>query len=512
MPTLGLSMIVKNGAKTLRRCLESAAGLVDAMVIGDTGSTDETIAIAREFGATVLPLVWNDDFAAARNAVLAALHTDWVLTLDADEELPAVAPAWIRTAITAPGVAAYLTQVRNYLSPHLPPPVDQITLAPGDRHPQAPDAVAYFASACCRLFRKQPGIVYTGCVHEMVDYQLPGLGNGVEVAGFVIHHFGWYLADAGRTAQKRTLYRELLARKLEQMPDDANTLVRYGLLLAEDTGQPEAGLTYTRRAAELDGSAAGAWLFTGMLLRRLGRYAESLDALAKAPPGDQPAFQAQLRGDALYGMGLLGEAREAYEAAHRLAPRERRVSSKLGLLEVRLGHEATGLARLREAADTMPPVAEADEMLVCGYLAAGRNEEAAAAAECLARKHANADAWLKAAHLYGQLSLWEEALRILDRAIAQFPRAEKLHALCIHGNVALGRLPEAARAAQRVAELNPTPNSFLRLAAILAQCGKEAAAHRILLQAAELFPGSNELTGATAEVAPDRSERTVAHC
>lgn len=511
MPTLGLCMIVKNGAGTLRRCLESAASVVDTMVIGDTGSTDQTVAIAREFGASILSVPWKNDFAAARNTVLAALNTDWVLTLDADEELPEQATQWIREAMTAPDIAAYLVQVRNYLSPHLPAPVDQVVLAPGERHPRAPNAVAYFPSACCRLFRRQPGIVYTGCVHEMVDYQLPGLGAGVQIAGFIIHHFGWYLADAECTAQKRTLYRQLLARKMEQMPDDPNTLVRYAALLAEDCAQPEEALVYARQAAEIDGQAAGAWLFTGMILRRLGRYEEALEALARVPAADQPAFRAQLQGDALYGLERFDEALLAYGEARALAPLDRLVASKLGLLEVRTGQWKTGMGRLRRAADAQPPLPEADEMLICACLAAGRFEDAAREAERIGFHYGSIDIWLRIARIYAQLPDWAAALRFLDLGIAQFPDAHELHSFRINAGVAIGALHEAARAAERVVELAPTPRSFLRLAAILSRSGNEGAAASILQRGAALFPRFNELTG-TANVAAANDEAQVACC
>src|SRR5690348_611972 len=87
MPSIGLSMIVKNEAHTLRPCLESVRGLVTQIVVADTGSTDGSSSIAREFGATVIPFSWDDHFANARNAALVPMSTDWVLVLDADEEL-----------------------------------------------------------------------------------------------------------------------------------------------------------------------------------------------------------------------------------------------------------------------------------------------------------------------------------------------------------------------------------------------------------------------------------------
>src|SRR5258708_6375956 len=86
-PTLGLSMIVKDGADTLRNCLESVRGTVDEIVVADTGSTDSSPDIARQYGATCVSIPWANDFAQARNAALAYSTTDWVLSLDADEEL-----------------------------------------------------------------------------------------------------------------------------------------------------------------------------------------------------------------------------------------------------------------------------------------------------------------------------------------------------------------------------------------------------------------------------------------
>jgi glycosyltransferase involved in cell wall biosynthesis len=58
MPTLELSMIVKNGSRGLARCLKSVQPIVDRITIGDTGSTDNSPAIARAHRATVLPLPW----------------------------------------------------------------------------------------------------------------------------------------------------------------------------------------------------------------------------------------------------------------------------------------------------------------------------------------------------------------------------------------------------------------------------------------------------------------------
>jgi glycosyltransferase involved in cell wall biosynthesis len=87
MVTLSFCAIVKNEAQNLARCLASVKPYVDELVIVDTGSTDETIAIAQQYGAKVSHFEWCDDFSAARNYACSLATGDWILTLDADEEL-----------------------------------------------------------------------------------------------------------------------------------------------------------------------------------------------------------------------------------------------------------------------------------------------------------------------------------------------------------------------------------------------------------------------------------------
>ena len=70
-PTIELSRIVKNGARGLPACLASVRGIADRIVIGDTGSTDDGMAIARGFGAEIFNVPWTEDYAAARNGALA---------------------------------------------------------------------------------------------------------------------------------------------------------------------------------------------------------------------------------------------------------------------------------------------------------------------------------------------------------------------------------------------------------------------------------------------------------
>ena len=87
MATISLCMIVKNEENILARCLGSIQGLVDEMVIVDTGSADATKEIAYRYTEQVYDFVWCNDFAAARNFAFSKCSMDYIYSADADEVL-----------------------------------------------------------------------------------------------------------------------------------------------------------------------------------------------------------------------------------------------------------------------------------------------------------------------------------------------------------------------------------------------------------------------------------------
>ncbi|WP_052523748.1 glycosyltransferase family 2 protein [Geobacillus kaustophilus] len=84
-PFLSLCMIVKNEESVLRRCLDSVRGIVDEIIIVDTGSTDRSREIASEYTNWLFDYEWNNDFAGARNYAASKASGEWILVLDADE-------------------------------------------------------------------------------------------------------------------------------------------------------------------------------------------------------------------------------------------------------------------------------------------------------------------------------------------------------------------------------------------------------------------------------------------
>ena len=78
-------LICKNEERCIARCINSYKDIVDEIIVVDTGSTDRTVEIAEECGATVHYFEWIQDFAAARNYMLDRCTGDWIILLDADE-------------------------------------------------------------------------------------------------------------------------------------------------------------------------------------------------------------------------------------------------------------------------------------------------------------------------------------------------------------------------------------------------------------------------------------------
>lgn len=86
-PTLALAMIVKNEAENLPKLFESFQGCFDEVHLTDTGSTDNTVEVAKALGAQVHHFEWCDDFAKARNSSFEPIKTDYVMWLDGDDVL-----------------------------------------------------------------------------------------------------------------------------------------------------------------------------------------------------------------------------------------------------------------------------------------------------------------------------------------------------------------------------------------------------------------------------------------
>lgn len=87
MVEISLCMIVKDEEKVLARCLDSIVDLMDEIIIVDTGSTDQTKKIAKQYTDQIYDFEWVQDFSAARNFAFSKATKEYIYTADADEVL-----------------------------------------------------------------------------------------------------------------------------------------------------------------------------------------------------------------------------------------------------------------------------------------------------------------------------------------------------------------------------------------------------------------------------------------
>ncbi|MFI5840638.1 glycosyltransferase family 2 protein [Catenuloplanes sp. NPDC051500] len=105
---LAAVIIVRDEAELLARCLASLRDVVDEIHVHDTGSTDGSPEIAMKAGAILSTSLWNDHFAEVRNAALHGWTADWVLSIDADDQVHTDLPRLREVLATMPQDAASL--------------------------------------------------------------------------------------------------------------------------------------------------------------------------------------------------------------------------------------------------------------------------------------------------------------------------------------------------------------------------------------------------------------------
>ena len=423
-------MIVRNEASRLEACLRSVAGLVDEVVVIDTGSSDGTPALAESHGAKVGHVPWRNDFAGARNESLAHCTGDWILVLDADERLDAQGAREIRKALSDSHAQGFYLLMRNYhasgahlgLHAGAQPNVGGF---PGTEHL---GFVTEFLAL--RLFRRRPDIRYHGCIHETVEPSFEALGLRPTAIPAVIHHLGKADGDADRA--KQALYFDIAQAEARQHPGD----FRAQFNLMQEAAMVEAWPTCAdaaRACLRLDPEPplrlrlSGARAFSAV-----GCPQEALDLLDRpSTPEALPALRT-VKGEVLEGMGRHDEAIAAFLEAIDRQPSFTLPFLRLARLLKGQGEGEAARSILEAGLDQNPKDLLLWEALV--GLSASSLDLASAAR----------DAWNALAQFpAGGRGLWhqmvvrslllqgavEEARMVLDRGLAAFPSDEGLRRL-----------------------------------------------------------------------------------
>jgi len=161
-------MIVKDEEEFLPACLESIRDHVDEIIIVDTGSTDKTVEIAERYNAKVYHHPWENSFSKARNYSLKYATCDWILILDADEEIEKEDARKLREVIKDNDV--------NVIN--LP-----VLYGPkGGKHTSITNSE--------RIFRNNLGIHYEGIVHNSLKHTGPDINANIR-----LYHFGYHQGE-----------------------------------------------------------------------------------------------------------------------------------------------------------------------------------------------------------------------------------------------------------------------------------------------------------------------------
>lgn len=428
MPRLALSMIVKNAAGTIEECLESVRGVVDEIVIADTGSTDDTIDIARRAGARVISIAWEDDFSRARNLSLAETSADWVLSLDADERLDPGAHSEFPGALDGANFGGFQAPIRNYVRDPAMKIWDRAARPNDGSYMPARAYPAYIEHENVRLFRRHPDIYFTGRVHETVGWRIRKMGMTLGKVRTPIHHFGIAWESPEARFQKIVFYRELGRKKLEEMPENAQAHFEFGLVEMENFGEVGKALPSFERACQLDPNLGAAWFFAGACHFQLGNHARALYFLQHAEDaGHRSAGVAELLGDTNYKLGNHEAAGDCYRRGLKRLPSRALLESKLGLAEARTGNSRSGLRRLRHALTLEPSNPELHDRLIAVEVWLGHLEQAGEAAEQkLKAVAAGPNDFLRAASIRAETKEWRRAEEILRSGISKFPDSDQL--------------------------------------------------------------------------------------
>ncbi|MCZ2344469.1 MAG: glycosyltransferase [Bacteroidales bacterium] len=216
-------LIVRDNAKTIRPCLESLHPWVDELVVVDTGSQDETPAIAAELGARVFHFPWCDDFSAARNESIRYARGSWVFWMDSDDTIDPTNGKRLRDLADQPHpdhVLGYVIRVH----------------CPG---PQGVDAGDVTVVDHVKLIRNRPDLRFEHRIHEQILPAIRRAGGDVAWTDLFVVHSGYDHSTAGQ-ARKLDRDLKLLHLDLADRPDHPFTLFNLGMTYADVNRYPEA--------------------------------------------------------------------------------------------------------------------------------------------------------------------------------------------------------------------------------------------------------------------------------
>ena len=286
---LSLCMIVKNEEEHLEQCLLSIKEAADEIIILDTGSTDGTKKIAARYTPHVHDYVWQDDFAAARNASFALATRPFILWLDADD-------------VIDPPEMEKLMKLKEALHEG----VDAVMMP--YHYAFSSDGKPSLVFERERIVRREAGFAFAGVVHEAM-----AVSGHIVHADIAIRHTGRH--GEGSNRRNLSIYeaairagRKLEARDQYYYARELQSAGRYALAVqAYDAFLGMEGWRVNQEEA---------WRERGQCLMHLGEYAKARQScFASLQDGEPRAETLCILGESFLKEGQLRAAAAWYRAA-----------------------------------------------------------------------------------------------------------------------------------------------------------------------------------------------------
>lgn len=211
--SLAVNIISRDEEKTIKRAIESVAGLADEIIVVDTGSKDNTIKEAAAAGARVYEEKWDDDFSKPRNKALDMSRAGWILSLDADEVIPKRGREEITHMISRPEIAGWKIETWNYCKGAR---MLDIRANRGE-YEEGKGYGFYVGSIKTRVFQRREGVRWCFPIHELVDWSITKMGGRTEDAKIKIQHL--HDKEGKEEIKRKTeFYLRLCEKKVRQYP------------------------------------------------------------------------------------------------------------------------------------------------------------------------------------------------------------------------------------------------------------------------------------------------------
>ncbi len=195
-----ITMLVSNRKDTIRKCMDSIKPILEQvpseLIVVDTGSTDGSMDIVREYTDRIVKFEWCNDFSKARNAGLEGASGEWVMSLDDDEwfdDVSEIVDFFNTGEYKHYNRAIYVA--RNYAD-----------LEGRD----------WSDSNACRMVKRFPDTCYTGRVHEFIG----PLMNPTKYFDAFVHHYGYAFQSEEEHRKHAGRNISLMEIELAESPED----------------------------------------------------------------------------------------------------------------------------------------------------------------------------------------------------------------------------------------------------------------------------------------------------